>query len=146
MVILHMWMKYGLWWKDPGPRMCLTSNLAKAQFLESLRPHPTSLASHSPEMLRKAPAIWHSNSKAGHEHCSKNDFGYWDECAGLLWTSEMSVSSVELALIAIRVQRERESHEKRKIKCEFSHQGFQPHQRWANNSVFKYFRIVESVY
>ena len=33
--------------------MCLTSNLAKAQLLESLRPHPTSLASHSPEMLRK---------------------------------------------------------------------------------------------
>ena len=34
---------------------------------------------------------------------------------------------------------ERESHEKRKIKCEFSHQRFQPHQRWANYSVFKYY-------
>ena len=45
------------WFKLPSfiPRMCLTSNLAKPQLSEPLRPHPTSFASltYSPEMLRK---------------------------------------------------------------------------------------------
>ena len=125
--------------------MCLTSNFAKAQFLESLRPHPTSLASHSPEMLRKAPAIWHSNSKAGHEHCSKNDFGYWDECAGLLWTSEMSVSSVELTLTIIRVQRER-AMKSEKSSASFPTNDFNPTRGERIIRYSNIIRIVESEY
>ena len=84
-------------------------------------------------------------SKAGHEHCSKNDFGYWDECAGLLWTSEMSVSSVELTLTIIRVQRER-AMKSEKSSASFPTNDFNPTRGERIIRYSNIIRIVESEY